>query len=130
MVLTTIEIFALIIAVVAAVKILVILIKPQAWMKVVRAVYAIPALTMIVSLVLAGIVLYYLIWINRITIVQIFAVMLLVCLLGAISMAAYSKDLIAFAAKMLKDKTTIKKAWLAILIWIILIIWVLYVLLV
>jgi len=128
MVLGTIEIFALIIAVVAAIKILVILIKPSAWMKIVKTVYSVPVLTMVISLILAGVVLYYLVWVSGMTIVDIFAVMLLIALLGAVSMAAYSKDVIAFATKMLKDRTAIKKAWLAILIWIILIIWVLYVL--
>jgi len=121
-----IGILALIVAVIAAVKILVLLIKPKAWLdSVVKPIYSIPALTIIVSLVLAGFVLNYLLNAGF-TIVDIFAVMAFFSLLMAISFAAYAKDTIVWAGKLLKDKRVIKKAWLAILIWVVLIVWVLY----
>ncbi len=125
MVLGTIEILALIIAVVAAIKILVILVKPKAWMEVVKAVYKSPRITMIISTILAAVVLYYL---NNsgISIIQIFAVMLFLALLMAVSVSAYAKDMIALGRKMLKDRKILKKAWLSIVIWALLIIWVLY----
>ncbi len=127
MALGIVETFALIIAVLAAIKIIVILVKPSSWMKVVKTVYMSPILTTIISLILAALVLNYLL--AEVTIVQIFAVMLFAALLGAISVSAYSKEVISMASKMLKDKTIVKRAWLAILVWIALIIWVLYVLL-
>lgn len=128
MVLGTIEILALIIAVVAAIKILVILVKPRAWLGVVKAVYKSPMITMIISVILAAVVLYYL---NNsgISIVQIFAVMLFIALLGAVGVSAYYKEVSGVISNMLKDRKILKKAWLSILIWILLIIWVLLVIL-
>lgn len=123
---TPIEIIALIILVAAAIKILVILIKPSSWMGMARTVWKQPALTAIVSLILAAIVLYYLL--QEITIIQIFAVMAFVALLAALSMAAYSAEIIALGQKMLKDKAVVKKAWLSIVVWIVLIAWGFYVL--
>jgi len=123
MVLTSIEIFALIVVIVAAIKILVLLIQPKSWLSVVKTVYAKPALAMMVELILAAVILYYLL--AELNIVQIFAVMLFFALLMAISFTTYSKETISWARKML-NKNVIKKAWLAILIWVILIVWVLY----
>lgn len=121
---TLIEIMALIIVILGAVKIIVILIKPRSWAKVVNLVYEKPAVTMIVALLLAMIVLKYLL--TELTIVQIFAVMLFLALLMAVGVASYAKETTSLANKLLKDRHVLKKGWLAILIWIILMIWVLY----
>lgn len=121
---TPIEIMALIIAVFAAIKILVILINPKSWMNVVKTVYGNPILTTIISLVLAVVVLNYLL--VELTIVQIFAVMLFLSLLMVIGIAAYSKDILQLASKLLEDREVLKKAWLAIIVWVILIVLVLY----
>ena len=122
---TPIEIIALILAVVVAVKLLVIMIKPKAWMNVVDVVYRKPTLLMVVSLILAAVVLYYLDFAG-ITIVQIFAVMVFFALLAAMTASAYAKEIIVLARKMLKDKSVLKKAWLALVVWIVLVVWVLY----
>ncbi len=122
---TPIEIIALILAVVVAVKLLVIMIKPKAWMNVVEVVYRKPTLLMVVSLILAAVVLYYLDFAG-ITIVQIFAVMVFFALLAAMTASAYAKEIIVLARKMLKDKSVLKKAWLALVVWIVLVVWVLY----
>ena len=127
MALGAIEIIALIVVLVTIIKLLVILVKPASWMKVVRPVYKTPALTMIVSLILAAVVLYYLLQ-GGITIVQIFAVMGLIALLAAITMSAYFKEVVAMADKMLKDKKIVKRAALSIIIWLVLAVWALYVL--
>ncbi len=124
MTLGTIEVMALIVVVAAAIKILVILVKPKAWVGIVKKIWVNSALVGIVSLVLAAVVLYYLMQAG-ITIVQIFAVMLFIALLAAVSAAVYSKEIMGLAQKLLKDKNILKKAWLAILVWIILIIWAL-----
>jgi len=118
---TPIEIMALIVIVVAVIKLIVILVKPKAWIGVVKSVYSNSVLTMVVSLVLAVIVLNYLL--TELTIVQIFASMLFFALLAALSISVYSKDLISLGNKMLKDRKFLSKAWLAIVVWIILIIW-------
>ena len=106
-------------------KLLVIMIKPKAWMNVVEVVYRKPTLLMVVSLILAAVVLYYLDFAG-ITIVQIFAVMVFFALLAAMTASAYAKEIIVLARKMLKDKSVLKKAWLALVVWIVLVVWVLY----
>ena len=119
---TPIEIIALILIIAVAVKLIVIMTNPKKWMGIVDAVWKNSGLTTIVCLVGAGIVLYYLLE-SGIGIVQILAVMLFLGLLIGLSAAAYSKDLIAFGKKILKDKAVVKKAWLVIIIWIVLILW-------
>jgi drug/metabolite transporter (DMT)-like permease len=121
---TPIEWMALIFALLAGIKILVILIKPGSWGNVTNAVYSKPVVTMIVSLILAGFFLNYLLM--ELTIVQIAAVMLFLAPLMALGISAYSKDLSKLANKILKDRKIVKKAWLAILVWLIFVVWVLY----
>lgn len=116
-----IEIFALIVLVAIAIKILVVLISPKSWLIFAGKIWKLPILTMVVSLVLAGIVFYYLI--QEISIVQIFAVMLFIALITAATMAVYVKEFLPFAQKLLKDRNFLKRAWLPILIWIVLLIW-------
>jgi len=116
-------IFALIVLIAIAIKILVVLISPKSWLNLVGKIWKLPILTMIVSLILAGIVLYYLL--QEISIVQIFGVLLFIALISAATMAVYIKEVLPFAQKMLKDRSFLRKAWLPILIWIILIIWAL-----
>lgn len=120
---TIIQIFALIVIALAALKIIVISIKPKAWFKVVKTIYAKPKLTMVVSLILAIISLNYLI--KEITITQIFASMVFVMLIGALTVSVYFKEMSPLFEKILKDRKIIKKAWLPILVWIILLIWAL-----
>jgi amino acid transporter len=107
------------------VKLLCVLIKPKAWLGVVKKIYMSPVVLIIIELILAGIVFYYL---NQagITIVQIAAIGAFVALLMGISLAAYLKDAMNVAEKLLKDKAILKKTWLAIIIWLALAIWVLY----
>lgn len=118
---TPIEIFALIVVIAAAIKMIFVLINPKSWLNFAVKVWKSPTLMMWVSLILAVIVLYYLL--QALTIIQIFAVILFIALLSATTMAVYAKDFITMAQRISKDKKFLKKAWLAILIWIILIIW-------
>ena len=119
---TPIEIIALIIILFSAIKIVVILAKPSAWADFVKKIWANPMVTSIISLILAAIVLYYLVWIEGITIVQIFAVTAFVVLLMAVGIGMYAKEVISMATRMLK-KGIMKKAWFYTLIWIVLMIW-------
>lgn len=122
MALTTIGIFALIFAIVASIKILVILIKPKAWTKVVKNVWKTPLLTGFISLVLAALVFYYLVYKLGFTLTHIFAIMLFTALLAGVSISVYAKEISNIATKMLK-KDLLKKAWLPLLIWVALLVW-------
>jgi Ca2+/Na+ antiporter len=124
MALGVVEIFALIVAVIAIIKILVLISKPKSWLDMVKPFYNNSVLTMIVALILAAVVLYYLVN-NGVGIVQIFAVMLFVALLACMTMSLYMKDMLKMAEKLVKDKQFLKKAWLPILIWLALSIWAL-----
>tara|TARA_Y100000310_G_C20426761_1_gene689461 strand:- start:204 stop:596 length:393 start_codon:yes stop_codon:yes gene_type:complete len=120
---TPIEWMALILIVASAVKIIIILVNPNSWnTSVVKKVWANSNLTMVVSLILAAIALYYLL-LGGLTIVEILAVTLFVALLMAAGAAAYKKQIIELADKMLKDKSLVKKSWLYIIIWVILLVW-------
>lgn len=122
---TPIEWMAAIVAIVVVIKLLVVLIKPSAWMNmVVKPIYSNNIFLMLVGLVLAGGSLWYLID-GGITIVQIFAVLFFLSMTAMITAATYSKDILAVAKKMLKDKKFLKMAWLSIIIWFALAIWVL-----
>jgi len=117
---------ALIILVVAAIKMIVILVSPKAWLNiVVKKVWAKPILTMIITLILAGVSLYYLIGAG-ITIAEIFAVMLFMSLLAAVGVAVYAKEMLGSANKLLANRNILKKSWLYIIIWIALIVWGFY----
>ena len=117
-----IQIFALIVLIAIVVKMLVILISPKYWLNFAGKIWKSPILVMVVSLILAGIVFYYII--QEISIVQIFAVILFVALISMATMAVYVKEFLAVAQKIVKDRNFLKRAWLPILIWIILAIWV------
>ena len=94
MALGVIEILALIILAISAIKIIVILINPMTWMNsVVKPLWSKPMITGWICLILSGVVLYYLLQAG-ITIVQIFAVMLFMVLLIAFGMSIYFKELI------------------------------------
>jgi len=121
---TPIEIIALIVAILIAIKIVIILVKPKAWVdSVVKKVWVNPLVIGITCLILAAIVLYYLIQ-GGMTIIQIFAVMGFVALLGGLGVAVYASEVIGFAEKLLKQGI-VKKSWLQLIIWIALTIWAL-----
>ena len=122
---TPIEYMATIVAIAVVVKLLVILIKPSAWMKmVVKPVYSNPIFLIIAGLVLAGGSLWYLLD-SGITIVQIFAVLFFLSMTAMITAATYSKEILSVAGKMLKDKKFLRMAWLSIIIWFVLALWTL-----
>ncbi len=121
---TPIEIMALIVVVITAIKIVMVLINPKFLMIGARVDFGSPILTTIVSLVLMVIALKYLL--VEMTIVQVFAAMLFFCPLILMGFTPYSKDILQLASKVFEDKDILKKVWLAIIIWAILIVWVLY----
>ena len=118
---TPIEIIALILIIVSAIKIIVILINPTSWMGFAKKIWSNVALMMIVALILAGVVLYYLL--QELTIVQILATATFVSLLIVIGLAKHVKPLISTYEKTIKGKGMIKEYWLYMLIWIVLLAW-------
>jgi len=114
------QVLALIFISVAALKILVILIKPSAWGKVIKKVWKNSNVMMVICLVLAALVLYLLLG-EGFTLIDIFAVALFVSLLAGAGIAMYSQDVVVFATRLLKGREIVKKSWLYILIWVILI---------
>ena len=121
---TPIEIMAFIVAALIGIKLLVIMVNPKNWMPVVKAVYGNPGITTLVGLVLGGWSLMYLL--KEMTIVQIFAVMFFFMMLMLVGVAAFSKDLMGLANKLLKEPNVLKRSWLATTIWVVLVIWVLW----
>lgn len=122
---TPIQIMALIVALIGAIKTILVLISPKTWAdKIVKPIYANPFVTSIAALILGGVSLWYLL--KELTIIQIFASMLFFMALMLLGFAAFSKDTVAFAQKLLKDQECIKKCWLVLIIWIVLLIWVFY----
>lgn len=119
---TPTEIMALIIIIISAIKIIVILVNPKSWADFVKKIWANSMVTSIIALILAIIVLYYLVWVEGMTIVQILAVSLFVVLLMAVGIGIYAKEVVSMATKMLK-KGVLKKAWFYTLIWIVLLVW-------
>jgi len=120
---TPIEILALIVAVMGAVKLVFVFVKPAAWMGVVKKVYGKPVYTMGAAIILGVIILTFLL--EELTIVDIFAVMSFIMVLMMLGVAALGDEVIALSDKVLQNKDMIKKMWLSAVVWAILIIWVL-----
>ena len=119
------EIIAVLLVALFAIKMLVLMVSPRAWYrKVVKPVYGNPKVYMWVLVALAAIILYYLL--QELNIVQIFAATAFVTLLMGIGVLAFSKDILDLADRMLRKKNILKRAGLSILIWTVLSIWVLW----
>jgi hypothetical protein len=123
---TPIQIMALIVALIGAIKIIILLTNPGSWMKVVRQIYGNKAIATIAGIVIAGVSLNYLL--KVMSIVHVFAAFLFFAGLMMIGFAAYSPETMTFASKLLNNKNFLKKSWLSLIIWIALLAWVLYVL--
>jgi|ETNmetMinimDraft_2_1059921.scaffolds.fasta_scaffold198579_1 hypothetical protein len=113
----SLEVLAWVTVVLFVVKMLFLFIKPSGWFSLTKKVYSKSIFTTIISLVLAYVVLGSLIAAG-ISYVEIFAVILLFVFLAGISVAAYSDEFFKLSAKLLKDRSLLKKSWLAILIWV------------
>jgi len=121
--LTTIEILALIFVVLAVVKTTIVITSPRTWLNLVKKVWNRPIYAGIVSLIIAAVVLNFLL--QTMSIVQIFAVMLFTIFMIALGFAAYAKEWVKSAEKMLRDRKFLAKSWFYIFIWIGFIVWAL-----
>jgi len=116
-----IEVFAAVLILLAVVKLVVLFVNAPVWLTAVKALYARPMLTAIVSYVLAGLVLYGLLE-SGLTIVQILAVSLFVVLLIVPGFAPYMSEVLCW----LEGKTVwqmLREQWLYTLVWVILLGW-------
>ena len=119
----TLELFALIIALLTLVKILVVLNNPMIWLNnVAKPVYKNPRTLMAAGLIFGATSLYYLL--QEISIIQIFAVMFFVVSIFLIGVAPFSKEISKFAETLYKQKNILRRARVSMIIWIILTLWV------
>jgi len=114
----TIEILATILIVIMGIKFLVLAINPKKWFSFAESLYKNVKAMQIISLILAGVILYYLLQAG-ITITQIFAIMLFLSFLMMMQMAPFVKKLM----KLFKPKDVFKENWLPVIIWIVLLLW-------
>lgn len=117
-----IEIIALVLIAVATIKMLVLLVKAQAWMKFTKWIYKRPPVTKFIGAILAGVVLYYLIN-TGMTIVQILAVSAFMAMMFMIGLSEDVKPFIKKYETQIKAGKLWKKHWFYTLIWIALLVW-------
>lgn len=122
---TGIEWLALIVVIIGVVKIATLLIKPMAWFGLAEKIYSNQIITTVLATILAGGSLYLLIDAG-ITITQIFAVMFFMITFMAIGIAAYGKEILPFAKKLIKSKKLIARSWFYIVVWLAISAWVVY----
>jgi len=119
------EIFALIVVILALAKFLAFLYNPKFWLNnVVKPMFKKPAIATTIGLIITVVSLYYLI--QYFTIVEIFAVMFFFMGITWLGMAQFSKEILPLATKLFNKKDLMRRSWLSWIIWLILIFWVLY----
>jgi len=119
---TPIEIIALILIIVAVVKMLILLINPMTWMNGVMKVFGNKIFTQLFGLVLAGIVFYYLRQAG-ISIIEILAVASFAFAMMIIALAGHMDDFVAKYKGLIKRGRLWQEYWLYTLIWLILLGW-------
>lgn len=124
MTLAALEVMALIVVVLGAVKLFVLMTNPGSWMKVIKAVYSNPNVAVMLALLFSAITLWYLL--KSVTVVQIFATMLFVMFFMWMGFAAHPKETMEFANKLYHKHDIFRRHWLSILIWLVLMVWVVY----
>lgn len=118
---TALKVIAVILMVVTAIKLVVVLANPRAWIAFARRLYMYPAVTSAVALVLAAIVFYFLLA-SGMTVVQILAVCVFVALLLVMGMAPYSEALLGWVEHQ-DVGAMIRRLWLYTAIWLALLVW-------
>lgn len=121
MTLGTLEILALILIAIAAIKLIVFLVSPQSWYSFLQKLYVNPQITSVVALLLAAIVLYLLIA-SGITIVEILAICLFIVLLMAVGIAKYADQIIGWTEQQ-EVVSFVRKLWLYTIVWVLLLAW-------
>lgn len=118
MALGTLEIMALITIVIAAVKIVTLLINPKAWLDMSKGWFKNVGLMQLICLIIAAVALYFL-YQSGVGIVQVLAVMLFASFIIGAALAPYGADLM----KAIKPKDMISKNIPVLVIWVALLLW-------
>lgn len=121
------EVLAGILILLSLVKTTMLLVNPRAWIGFTKRIYVDPKVTSLVSLAVAGVVLYLLIR-SGLDIVQILAVCLFLCLLIIPAVAPYAPRLYAWVETQ-DIGQLLKEQWLYVSVWIALLSWGIYTLL-
>ena len=116
-----VEVLALILIAITAIKLLFFLVNPQWWYSFIEKVYSNPPITSLITFVLAMVVLYFLV-LSGISIVDILAVSLFIALLITIGLAKYTDKLIPWVREQ-NIVLVLKEIWLYTLVWLLLIAW-------
>jgi len=119
--LSAIEILAGLLIVLASIKLAVVFVDAKVWLKFARGIYARPAITSWVALLLAALVLYLLLR-SGLTVVQILAVTLFVALLLVVGVAPHAKRLFGWLDTQ-SLPAMLKQQWLYIVVWVLLLAW-------
>ena len=122
---TVLDVIGAIFAIFILVKVLIVLIKPQLWMKeVAEPLLRNPVLATAVYAILAIVVGYFVFM--RLTIAEVAAVMFFTVLLIGLGLPPYSKALLKTAEEMLASRSELlRRAWLPLVIWVVIALWVL-----
>jgi len=119
--LASIEIIALAVILLAAIKMIVLLVSPKSWMNFAKGIWSNVVLVQIVSFLFAAIVFYYLL--QQMTIVQILAVVAFVFLLLVFGIAPEAGFLLRKYEAQIKQGKLWKQYWLYALVWLLLLAW-------
>ncbi len=125
--LNSIEILAAILIIIAIVKVVVMILNPQAWLNLIERVYTIPSVISVIGFLLSVLVLYFIIN-SGITIVEILAVCLFIALLMITGLANYADEVIVWIRGQ-NIVNVVKQIWLYSAMWLFLIVWGAYTLL-
>tara|TARA_Y100000310_G_C20168640_1_gene572570 strand:+ start:223 stop:597 length:375 start_codon:yes stop_codon:yes gene_type:complete len=117
-----ITIMALVFALFGAIKLIIVLIKPEQWIKITDVILKKSITNMVIFLALLVITGYYLL--QSLTILEVGASMLFTSLLMALAWIPYKDELMKLRPKLIKEG--LAKSWLVILLWIILLVWMFY----
>lgn len=107
--------------VLAAIKLVIVLVSPRVWMRLMKRIYAVPVLTSVIALILAALVLYLLLQ-SGLSIVQVLAVTVFVSLLLVAGGAPFSRQFISWLET--QSLTSILRAqWAYVVVWVALLAW-------
>jgi len=118
---SAIEILAALLIVLAGIKLAVVFLDAQVWLRFAKRVYAKPAITSWVALLLAVFVLYLLLQ-SGLTIVQVLAVTVFVALLLMVGVAPYARPLFGWLETQ-SVPAMLRQQWLYIVVWVLLLAW-------
>lgn len=119
---TSVEIIALVVILASAIKMVMLLVNPKAWINFAKSLYKKPNFAKVVAFILAAVVLYYLLDAG-ITIIQILAVTAFLALLLIFGLANEIPYILKRYETAVKKGKMWKDHWFYALVWIALLIW-------